>query len=215
MMETGSALAIDKATQQIVHVNDVPRGNSCNCCCIHCGRDLQARKGEERSHHFKHITGIECNPETILHSLAKRILSQNDHIRLPEKKGVFRYDSVATEVWLDNQRPDIVLSAPSGLLHVEIAVTSFITVAKKEKIIAKQYRTVEIDLGRISRDTGYSDLTKMVIEETSNKEIIYWPSVPVEMKAENENNGGFWLLLLLAIAGIFGLRNYLKNKKGK
>lgn len=205
-MDTRNFLAIDKETGEIVNVHTVPRGNACNCKCINCGGDLQARKGSIRKKHFKHISDAECNPETILHKLAKHIFSENNYCNLPEGLGIFHYHDVKEEVWLENQKPDIVLTGADRKIHVEIAVTSFIDYNKEQKIIAKGYNTIEIDLSKIDRHSSYEEVKTIVVDEVALKEIIHWYTrteiIPYEKK--EEANWLIWLGLAI-VAGILWL----------
>ena len=74
MKEQVNAWGIEKATGLVIHAKDAVRGN--NCLCIYCGEPLQARKGQERQPHFKHITGADDkrkNEEWQTHLLAMQI----------------------------------------------------------------------------------------------------------------------------------------------
>lgn len=193
--------AIDIHTGNIVNATAVAKGNACDCICIKCGAALQARQGEHNRHHFKHITGMECKPETVLHLLAKRIFMECNYLLLPENKGRFEYTAVTEETWLVDQKPDIVLTGVTNNLHIEIAVTSFIDKTKKAKIVAKEYNTIEIDLSNLDRDTGYDNLKTILIEEIDRKEIIYWhKSNP--MQPEPGKNNNWWKALGLAALAV-------------
>jgi hypothetical protein len=98
MIDTGIFMAIHKPTGKIVTINEVTNGNACDCKCINCCLALQARQGEARRHHFKHISGTECSLETILHKLAKQIFKEHSYTILPEGKGRFDYTTVEEEV---------------------------------------------------------------------------------------------------------------------
>lgn len=212
--ENGNFLAIDKATGGIVNVRDVPNGDACNCICIACGQALQARLGDIREHHFKHLSGGECNPETVLHLLAKKILQECDRFNLPRGKGYFYYHEVIAEQWLGDQKPDIVLKSADKNVHVEIAVTSFIGVAKKKKIIGAGYNTVEIDLSNLSRVCSYGDLKRIVIEETENKEFINWGEDAVTIRRGNENNTILrWLFGVALMALSWAVIRFFNRKR--
>lgn len=183
----------DKLTGAVLRIDKVPNGDACNCICIICGNDLQARQGNIREHHFKHISGSECKPETILHKLAKRILLQHNLFNLPVGRGgYFYYDQVLGEEWVYNQKPDIIIKNSETIIHIEIAVTSFITDEKYQKIKMADLNTIEIDLSKLSRDCGYEDLKKMIIHETANKKIIHWKNENPDAGAE-ENKALQWL----------------------
>jgi len=173
-MQNKNIFAKDQLTGCIKNVSEVPNGNDCKCICIKCGGALQARHGDIRQHHFKHISAIECNSETILHLIAKRILKEDSRFHLPGSKGYFHYHEVTDEQWLRNQRPDIILIGKDKRVNVEIAVTCFIGEEKIEKIRASDYNTVEIDLSRLNRNCSYNELKKIIIEEVEHKKIIHW-----------------------------------------
>lgn len=44
--------------------------------CISCGNSLRPVLGEVRKKHFRHVVEANCNPETYLHQLAKRLFFQ-------------------------------------------------------------------------------------------------------------------------------------------
>ncbi len=44
--------------------------------CISCGKSLRPVLGEVRKKHFRHVVEANCNPETYLHQLAKRLFFQ-------------------------------------------------------------------------------------------------------------------------------------------
>ena len=44
--------------------------------CISCEKSLRPVLGEVRKKHFRHVVEANCNPETYLHQLAKRLLFQ-------------------------------------------------------------------------------------------------------------------------------------------
>lgn len=60
---------------KIVHVDEVPNGNKCECFCPSCKGNLIAKnQGKtDRKHHFAHQSGTECDyaVESMLHLLAK------------------------------------------------------------------------------------------------------------------------------------------------
>lgn len=212
--DTGIFWAVYKPTGKVINIDEAIRGNDCNCVCIACGCDLQARQGPVRTHHFKHITSTECSPETILHQLAKRVFNECSYFNLPDGRGRFDYTSVKEEAWLQDQKPDIVLTGLDKQVHVEIAVTSFIDEVKEEKLVAKQYNTIEIDLSDISRNAPYENIKKIVIEETDRKQIIYWHA-PMANAGENENKTLQAIIVMGVVALISWIAYRLLRKKRK
>jgi competence protein CoiA len=190
------------ATGQIVSVHEVERGDACDCACVVCGHPLQARKGTERAHHFKHRVGTECSVETILHKLGKQVLQEHHRILLPDGKGYYNYETVDEEIGVDDLRPDIILTAPGQLpLHVELAVTHFINAAKYQKIQKARHNTLEIDLSAIDRACSYATLKQLIIDGTEGKEIIYWNVPEAEtISAEVADDSFSFLKWFAAIA---------------
>lgn len=97
---------------------------------------------------------------------------------LPDDKGWFHYTEVKEECFFGDQRPDIVVKGPAGTLHIEIAVTHFIDETKLAKIILARYNTLEIDLSGLDYHTGIEDLEKILIEETYEKDLVFWNNSP-------------------------------------
>lgn len=211
MSQAANALNVfaeDKSTGNIVHVSEVLRGNACDCICIECGSELQARKGSARRHHFKHITGAEC--ETILHKLAKKILVNNRQLTLPSQDGYFQYAEVNEECKLENIRPDIILITAGEYLLLEIAVTSFVTEEKLKKIREHNYNAVEIDLSSLPRECSYSELEQILIHQVDKKEIVNWKGE----KLKKDGNRGMWYFLLFLLAIMLSWVGYSRFKKG-
>lgn len=46
--------ALDAVTGEVREIGDVNRGRACDCVCISCGSELEARQGEKRVWHFAH-----------------------------------------------------------------------------------------------------------------------------------------------------------------
>ena len=62
---------------EIVHASQVERGLACGCVCVECGTRLVARRGPKTRPHFAHhATAGDCDGESLLHRLGKRILAQ-------------------------------------------------------------------------------------------------------------------------------------------
>lgn len=59
----------------IVSIHDVTEHGA--FFCIGCGREMVAKLGSKKEHHFAHKQVGECNPETYLHNYAKRLVKQN------------------------------------------------------------------------------------------------------------------------------------------
>ncbi|MBR2742049.1 MAG: hypothetical protein IKD89_00495 [Clostridia bacterium] len=75
---------------KIVHIDEIgadSRGEKCNCICPVCHKELVAKLGEVRQHHFAHKANYVCNDlkaqQTALHLLAKEIIKESNEIALP------------------------------------------------------------------------------------------------------------------------------------
>ncbi|GFE79237.1 hypothetical protein GCM10011487_12370 [Steroidobacter agaridevorans] len=73
-------------SDELVHIDSVPRGKACGCRCVSCAEPLIARKGDIRVHHFAHAQQNQCTGalETLLHLLAKEILRTASVLALPD-----------------------------------------------------------------------------------------------------------------------------------
>ncbi len=56
------------------HISQVEKGLACGCVCPVCHQPVIARKGARKRHHFAHCSNKECNAESVLHYLVKRLL---------------------------------------------------------------------------------------------------------------------------------------------
>lgn len=99
---------------KLIHINDVEQGLKCGCICPNCEANLIAKKGNVNKHHFAHESK-ECDitiaQETVLHIMAKDILSEAKTIKLPkvilEDKFAFldknRYKSIEDDIYLQKK----------------------------------------------------------------------------------------------------------------
>lgn len=72
---------------ELIHINDVTQGLECGCICPNCEANLIAKKGNVNEHHFAHESkecDISIAQETVLHIMAKEILSEAKTIKLPK-----------------------------------------------------------------------------------------------------------------------------------
>ena len=72
----------------LVHISEVESGSEHGAVCPDCQRPLIARKGSKTRHHFAHHADVQCNPETVLHKIAKMLLSSQLESALIEKKEI-------------------------------------------------------------------------------------------------------------------------------
>jgi hypothetical protein len=174
---------------RIVHIADVPSGIACGCRCPGCEQMLVAKHCREKSDHFSHHNGFECNSarETAVHLLAKQVLEEALHIRLPEwsvsrrsrrtvlqKADTLRFDSAPLEQRMGNIIPDIVLHKLERSLLVEIAVTHPCGPEKIQRLRELELSAVEIDLSFLRYDAPLRVIRDAVLDRAERR----WLSNP-------------------------------------
>lgn len=83
---SGPQLLYGERDGKLIHVDDVDRGQACNCICHECGRPLIAKKGEILAHFFAHeASEVNCSPtpESLVHRYAKEQVARMSRLRLP------------------------------------------------------------------------------------------------------------------------------------
>ena len=74
----------------IVSISDVTEHGT--FYCIGCGKEMMAKLGKEREHHFAHKKDVSCNSETYLHNYAKYLVKHNfetqDHFYIHLKQEI-------------------------------------------------------------------------------------------------------------------------------
>jgi len=125
------------------HVSQVEKGLACGCVCPVCRTPVIARKGSQKRHHFAHFRGLECNAETVLHYLAKRLLFEKIQTLLNQQVALVLHwkcqlcgaqhtfnffdnvKAVVTEQAFGECRPDLGLidehARPTALLEIVVA----------------------------------------------------------------------------------------------
>ena len=161
----------------LIHVDDVPKGLACNCICPSCGGKLVARKGKTNVHHFAHHQEGNCDGETLLHILGKRLLHSriSDAIykreslpfqwRCSECSDVHTSDltamaaSVALERSIGKIQPDVTIFDQHGdpRVAVEIVVThepepSVWEYARENKVDVIVFKITENNLEYLQKD---------------------------------------------------------------
>ena len=71
---------------ELRHIEDVERGEACNCVCPDpsCGQTLIARKGTKRAHHFAHKRGTcEWAVEYVVSAVAERVVREAGALVFP------------------------------------------------------------------------------------------------------------------------------------
>lgn len=181
------------AEGRMMHVNEVPNGISCRCCCPCCSAPLVAKNnGETIAPHFAHASGTVCNGahESELHLLAKEIISTEKALMLPRygnvyKGGVVTFDAVEVE-----ERNDIASLQPDlcGVVHnkktgndsrlwIEIMVTHAIGPEKRGLIRKNDIACVEINLMQfMDRQVTREELRDFILKEQAMRE---WTNNPI------------------------------------
>lgn len=181
-------IAIDDQCR-VVSINEVERGLVCGCRCIECNEPVVARKGQQRIHHFSHVSQkapCEVMPESFLHRYAKQVVQGSLGLQLPPQPGHrpdsedqsswWDFESVEQEVWLGTFRPDLVAELPDGPLLIEFACTSFVDDEKQARIEQLGIRAVELDLsGMLVTPTaeGLLELKRAILHDSTLKQWLY------------------------------------------
>jgi hypothetical protein len=185
----------------IVHVSEVARGLDCGCVCDLCGDALVARKGVSRQHHFAHYSNSDCSgaPESLLHRLAKELLSHAKSLALPayiyRAKSKSRFgmppvsiegeilaasrvciSSVAVEQSLGSIVPDLLLHSDERDLILEIAVSHRVDRAKLRHIRRMNIPALELSLKAEDLLLSRDELLQRLIEEPSIKSWLFHPA---------------------------------------
>lgn len=169
---------------RMVSPRSVARGLACACVCPQCGCALVSRQGEQKADHFAHYTAGNCEGarETSLHKYAKQVLCDEHALHLPAvrvavnqrtpPRPVYHEISPATwweattaepEVRLDDIQPDVLLTAGSLRVAVEIYVAHRVAQEKVLKLRAQRLDTVEIDLSGLPRDVNPDSVRAAVL----------------------------------------------------
>lgn len=179
-----------------VHISQVANGLACGCVCPGCGDHMVAKKGPIKIHHFAHDGGSDCarGLQTMLHLVAKEILSKERQMVLPELELLIEvldasgrsrkvkgkalaiqsvmFDEVTLEKRLGDIIPDVICKFGGRTLLVEVGVTHFIDKIKAEKIRAMNIDCIEIDLRPLLRGQhgwNWQTLKKAVVDGDAYK----------------------------------------------
>lgn len=184
---------------KLVSVSEVPRGRACECKCPNrvCGAPLEAVKGQQRQHYFRHYNRPECpgGVETAIHLKAKQLLIEKKQIKLPayvidqtrcDSKGMVHtfskkfveeglevsFDTVEAEIQIQDIRPDILAMLKDRKLIIEIFYSNKVSEEKMEKIKSLGISAIEIDLSRIKQeDVLNSEVFWLYMNDIAN---IHW-----------------------------------------
>src|SRR5699024_7898501 len=166
-------LGKDKDSGKIVEVSEVKSGLDCNCVCPNCGKDLVAAQGEKTEWYFRHYeqaSDCKTGPEKGIQELAKEILITNSRIKTPSL-GTIKYSHATTEKKSD-LKPDVSAEINGNPLFFNIKIN------KENKLNSEVYKdkkikSILIDLSDYVY-TSKDQFRKDLLNNASNKEIIYW-----------------------------------------
>lgn len=160
------------ADGEIVHVDDRRPWALGELRCAACPGVVTPVRGDDRAHHFRHLThGEGCGGvETNAHIWAKLVLEETKAIRIPAvvdtvngrrrvlfEEHLFKFDTVEVEPWENGRRPDLKVSAvnaegKSRILWIEVKVTHGCDTAKKQHMIDNDISALEIDLSKFRNE---------------------------------------------------------------
>lgn len=180
-------------TGELLSIEVVPRGLSCNCICPACGTRLEARKGEKKEHHFAHETNNECHygPEISIYRAFYDFLQKNLKFYLPD--AILQFNSYKkpetvrkgylqnlTEVEFTSDPgkypPMLLCAAGSNRFQVILNIEDYYSKADYKTLAAvgkeANIAVVVVDIASIDDITSTSALSKYIIEP-GNKAWIY------------------------------------------
>lgn len=157
------AFAIDTETGQTIHISNALKSK--DYICKVCGTKLFPIMGTVKKAHFRHKSLKEhqhrINGETRLHRKAKRILEFFKLVQLPDQLGPVELEHVQLEKshirGPHRIRPDITARVGSKEIFIEIKVTHAVSEYKRERLLAFNIDTIEIDLSMYVGLTTLSD----------------------------------------------------------
>ncbi|MBK1650366.1 competence protein CoiA family protein [Rhabdochromatium marinum] len=184
---------------QLVSVEEVARGKSCDCCCPSCGEILIARQGEVRTWHFAHASGHDCEggAEGALHKAAKQLIVSGAAVLVPalEARESHQLDdgrcgeaalSRPDEVWqltdpreeapVGDYRIDVMGMHGTRPVFIEVAVTHLVDPLKREALSSFGIHAFEIQLDPSRHESWSWDLLRTdVLERSDNRQWLFHP----------------------------------------
>ena len=195
MHEEMLTYGLKKGTErEMLHIDSVANGLSCDCECPHCHHPLIARNGgKKKEHHFAHASGADCGKGrmTALHLLAQNILAQRKIILLPPYDKTYVHKKAQTKdfanVILEDYskvedvalRPDcncIPKDSAVQTLWVEIYCRHKVEEQKRQEIIRRGQYCIEVDFRDIlNKVYTEEDIIKRFESDSAHKEWICCP----------------------------------------
>ncbi|WP_175239317.1 MULTISPECIES: competence protein CoiA family protein [Burkholderia cepacia complex] len=178
----------------LVAARDLPKHAKGPFRCAACRSPVILKQGEMKGWYFSHLPGSDCAKgfETALHMLAKQILLDHRHLRVPAlvcvdegslEEGVMVCDEHVihwaaageAEKWMDGIRPDFVADCGDQLLIVEVVVTHEPDSNKLAHLDCLAIPALEIDLSDVARDVTVDALTRRIIDTVIGKRWLFYP----------------------------------------
>jgi hypothetical protein len=183
---------------QLKHISEVPRGLACNCICPKCAGALVARQGDVRIAHFAHTVQTTCDggTESVLHRLAKELISGMDSMSIPAYEFLGRevvgsrtveycslvtseekvaFSRVQVEHRLSGMVPDLLLWCGDRTLIVEIAVTHRVDEFKRAQIAEVGLPAIEIRLAPTDVVLSREELRAKLANDLASKQWLFHP----------------------------------------
>lgn len=184
----------------LIHVNDVNRGEACNCVCIECGEKLVARQGDNNQWHFSHKNTTNCHGGrmTALHKLAQQIIQEEKKIRTPryedsyykQEPQIITFDEVLVEQHIKtseiDRRPDCVGVLNGTSLWIEIKVTHEVDEVKQCDIIKENICCMEVDLSDLVEIDYTREQVRMRLFSPSEYRCCRWINNPELLRKSQE-----------------------------
>ncbi|MCA8494019.1 competence protein CoiA family protein [Burkholderia arboris] len=179
---------------RLVAARDLPKHAEGPFLCAACRSPVILKQGEVMTWHFAHRPGPDCASgfETALHLLAKQILLEHRHLRVPAlvcvdessldeditvcNERTMRWDAPGeVEKWMDGIRPDFVVDCGDHLLIVEVVVTHKPDDNKLAQLDRLAMPALAIDLSDVARDVTVDTLMHRILDTVVAKRWLVYP----------------------------------------
>lgn len=170
--------AIQKETEDLVSIDDVTNGLSCNCICPSCKENLIANQGGLKQWYFSHKSKIECEyaGQTVAHLIAKDIIKKHgvyipSHPLMTDELlaitgKIVVFDKVLFEKKFHDFIPDIIGIKDGVQFVIEVAVTHFCDDEKLLKIENSCVNAIEIDLSHLKNTIDKDNIREFILDST-------------------------------------------------
>jgi uncharacterized protein YlaI len=171
-------IALDTKSNELIHISKVTidNKNDFNFVCPECKSELITKIGKINTPHFAHKNMCSINGETIIHLMAKDILSKNNKISLPIYNPIcMEWQSINCDYkYLHSEKsygdivPDVVIDINGREVFIEVAHSHFIDDLKKQKLNDLDIETWEINLKNLNL-FDYEDFSYDLLFDDMNK----------------------------------------------